>query len=84
MNATVIPLRAKLIRPIDMIDLGASMRDAGSILTEVGTGIMQMHEMPTDRQLTQAADAASRMMQAVMVLRVSQAVELPADCERSE
>ncbi len=80
---SVIPLRRKLVRSLDMIDLGASMRDAGSILTEVGTGIMQLHEPPTDLQLNQAADAASRMMQAVMVLRVAQAVvALPSDCER--
>ncbi len=84
MSATVIPLRAKLTQSIDMIDLGAAIRDAGTELTGMGTGIMQLSESPSDELLTQVANAASRMMRNVMAIRVRHAVELPADCERSE
>jgi hypothetical protein len=80
-SAQIIPLRQQIVRSHDLLDLGEALAIAGSIMASAGRHVMQLHELPTDLILTEAAAAGQAILDCVHVLRQAGAVQLPADCE---
>ncbi len=89
-GAQVIPLRPlhrQLKASVDILDLGAAMRDAGTVMMSAGTTVMQLNEMPTEHMIRQLDDMGWHIVRCAAALAVARAamapVPLPADCEPS-